>query len=92
MNDSDLESMLRSAGASPPVPEDFQRAVWRRIEARETEMATLPSIRTRSSPWMAIAAMAATIILGAWLGLNTRPDAHDSKADYVRAISPFAHQ
>jgi hypothetical protein len=34
--------------------------------------------------------MAATIILGAWLGMQNRPDGDQAKAEYVRSISPFA--
>jgi hypothetical protein len=91
MNDSEFDTLLRSAGSAPPVPEDLQRAVWRRIEARETTDHNLPKVRrASSSPWAALAAMAATIILGAWLGLQSRPDGDQAKAEYVRSISPFA--
>jgi anti-sigma factor RsiW len=90
MNDSEFDTMLRAAGSAPPVPEDFQRAVWRRIEAREGEAAAMPRIRRAFSPWAAVAALAATIILGAWLGLHARPDGDQAKAEYVRSISPFA--
>lgn len=90
MNDSEFDTLLRSAGSAPQVPEDFQRAVWRRIEARENEVppATV-SARARTFHWASIAAMAATIVLGAWLGLQSRPDGEQAKDDYLRSISPF---
>jgi hypothetical protein len=92
MNDSEFDTLLRSAGSAPPVPEDFQRAVWRRIEARETEVppATRFSQSNNTFRWASIAAMAATIVLGVLLGLQSRPDGDQAKAEYVRSISPFA--
>ena len=93
MKDTELDQLLRSAGASPPVPEDFQRAVWRRIEARETEEQLAPRVGVKTSfRWASLAAMAATIVLGAWLGFQSRPDGDQAKAEYVRSISPFVHR
>lgn len=93
MNDTEFNNLLRSAGASPPVPGDFQRAVWRRIEARENEENLLPRLGARPAfGWTSLAAMAATIVLGAWLGFHSRPDGDQAKAEYVRSISPFVHR
>jgi hypothetical protein len=93
MNDSELNQLLRSAGTSPPVPGDFQRSVWRRIEARETGEQLLPRVGGRTNfRWASLAAMAATIVLGAWLGFQSRPDGDQAKAEYVRSISPFVQR
>ncbi|MFM7181544.1 MAG: hypothetical protein ACKO2G_08785 [Verrucomicrobiales bacterium] len=93
MKHSDLDTLLRSAGSAAPVPEDFQRAVWRRIEARENETPPAPRFAGASTfRWASLAAMAATILLGAWLGLQSRPDGNQAKAEYVRSISPFVHR
>jgi hypothetical protein len=93
MKDSELDQLLRTAGASPPVPGDFQGAVWRRIETRETEDPPAPGFaRAGILRWASLPAMAATIILGAWLGFQSRPDGDQAKAEYVRSISPFVHR
>jgi hypothetical protein len=42
--------------------------------------------------WASLAAMAATIVLGAWLGFQSRPDGDQAKAEYVRSISPFVQR
>lgn len=93
MKDSEFDQLLRSAGASPPVPGDFQRAVWRRIEARGNEEQFAPRFGGKAGfRWASLAAMAATIVLGAWLGFQSRPDGDQAKAEYVRSISPFVQR
>lgn len=94
MNDSEFDQLLRSAGARPSLPTDFNRAVWTRIETRGAAAATLPATTgNRWIPWLATTGMAAAITIGVWLGLESRPQGDQAKAEYVRSISPFAgHQ
>ncbi len=98
MNDSELDQLLKDTDATVPLPADFQRDVWFRIEAAEANGWKPRASRTleRILGFFALPPVAATtctamVIVGVWLGLDVGKPGPAGEVAYVRSISPFAH-
>ena len=96
MNDSRLDQLLRSAGTPIQTAEGFQRDVWFRIEAAETQgfKPRIDEILERflgffALPPVAITTCAAMVIVGAWFGLEAGKSNPAGEVSYVQSISPF---
>jgi hypothetical protein len=94
MNDSDFDQMLRSAKREAPLPASFRHGVWQRIENDAAEIGTSwyqGVLGAVFRPWGTAVGLAATIVLGLWLGAVSAPAEKSTLATYADSISPF-HQ
>ncbi len=89
MNDSEFDDLLKTAGANVPLPQSFNQGVWHRIESRAS--AAPPIASFPGYPWLAGLGVAATIVMGLWLGALSTSRPKDVKIAYAESISPFAH-
>lgn len=97
MKDSELDQLLKAAGTPDQTTAGFQRDVWSRIEAAETNgwRRGLDRIVGRfleffALPPVAVATCAAMVITGAWFGLESGKSNPAGEVRYVQSISPFA--
>jgi hypothetical protein len=88
MNDSQFDTFLKAAKGDEPLPRTFTQGVWHRIES--ASVIPHPSSRTFGKPWLPALGMAASVILGLWLGARTIPEPDDMTTSYAISISPFA--
>jgi len=94
MNDSELDKILLSAGNELPLPPDFGRQVWRRIESSSAASPGLASwfekvLSPLAKPAVAAAAILTMTALGLGLGAGLKPRQEDWKEAYVESVSPF---
>lgn len=98
MTDAELDQLLKTSQPAPNIPRDFRSEVWSRIALAEA--ATVKSrwhslllqlLAALTRPLPATATIAATILLGAWLGSASAPQPGDAKVSYAETISPFRH-
>jgi hypothetical protein len=97
MNDSELDQLLKAAGTPAQPAAGFQRDVWFRIQAAETNgwKPRLDGILERflglfALPPVAIATCAVMVLGGAWFGLESGKSNPTGELSYVQSISPFA--
>lgn len=98
MKDSELDELLKTAGAPVQPPAGFQRDVWFRIEAAETN-GWKPGVNWMlerffgffALPPVAVATCAAMVMAGAWFGLEPQTASQSGEIAYVQSVSPFAH-
>jgi hypothetical protein len=97
MNDSELDQLLKDTNATVPLPADFQRDVWFRIEAAEANGWKPRANRMLERflgffalPPVAVATCTAMVMVGAWFGLESGKPGPAGQVAYVRSISPFA--
>lgn len=98
MTDNDFDLFLREAEPGLTMPNGFRSEVWSRIALAEAA-----SVKSRWQailsqllasfvrPLPATATIAATILLGGWLGSSSVPQPEDAKLGYAETISPFLH-
>lgn len=96
MKDSELDQLLRAANATAPVPAGFERDVWSRIEALESDRGWFCVSLERFLGFFALPSVAAvtcavTVMCGVWLGLNSQVSNQSGDVAYLQSISPFAH-
>ena len=98
MNDSELDQLLKDTHATVPLPADFQRDVWFRIEAAEANGWKPRASRALEKflgffalPPVAAATCTAMVLAGAWLGLNAGKPGPVGEIAYAQSVSPFAH-
>jgi hypothetical protein len=85
----------------PEIPPDFQRGVWNRIAARESESSKAPflsflAVRWVSAPRLAAFALVLAGLTGTGLGLveSSRANTKNWKtleAKYVQSVDPYEH-
>ncbi|PTX91908.1 hypothetical protein DB346_23405 [Verrucomicrobia bacterium LW23] len=101
-NDDSLNKLLQSWHPKVEMPSDFQRSVWRRIEAREQashavwwrEVADWMTL-SLSHPVRATAVIVATSLLAGWMGIAQARDAAAAlelriESRYAESINPYA--
>lgn len=96
MNDIQLDQLLKASANPAQPPADFQRAVWRRIEAEEST-AWKPRAKWildrifgfLTLPPVAVATCAAMVALGVWFGLKPQDSLPTGEVAYIRSVSPF---
>ncbi len=96
MNNSEFDDFLKTARADLPLPASFKQGVWHRIEGEALGVPSLvigfQALAARlARPWGAAVGIAATVLLGLWLGIATSPNPKEAKSAYAMSISPFAH-
>ena len=98
MNDSELDQLLKDTHATVPLPADFQRDVWFRIEAAEANGWKPRASRALERllgffalPPVAVATCTAMVAVGAWFGLQPQGSSQPSEIAYAQSVSPFAH-
>jgi hypothetical protein len=94
MNDHQFDEFLRTAKNECPLPSSFRQGVWSRIESAPAECGVGGAKWKRlfnvfSQPWGAAAGLAATILLGLWLGAVSAPTPVNAERAYVQSVSPF---
>ncbi len=97
MNDFELDRLLESARTTVTPHDGFQRDVWMRIEAAETQ-SWKPRVRIlaeRFLSWLALPPVAlatCSVMLagGVWMGLESGNPAPQGEMAYIQSISPFA--
>lgn len=95
MNNDPLDDLLRAAAQEPPLPKGFRSEVWTRIAyAEQRYLASWChwALASLVRPLPAALSVAATVVIGAWLGLASMPTAADAQFSYAESISPFLHQ
>lgn len=97
MNDLELDQLLKETNISDLPDASFQRDVWFRIEAAESNgwKPRVNRILERflgvfALPPVAVATCTAMIAVGAWFGLEAGNSSPAGKVAYVQSISPFA--
>jgi hypothetical protein len=96
MKDSELDQLLKASNVSAPLPAGFERDVWSRIEALESDRGLFRTSLERfleffALPPVAAATCAVMVATGAWLGLNSQASNPAGDVAYLQSISPFAH-
>lgn len=96
MNDSNFDDFLKNAKADVHLSASFKHGVWRRLENEESEAHRVivwfhAFAANFVRPWGAAAGVAATVVLGLWLGSASVPGTHGTKDAYTQSISPFDH-
>jgi hypothetical protein len=99
--DDELKKKLASWKVRPEVPPDFQRGVWNRIAARESQSSNGPlesllAIRWLTLPRLAVCAFVLSGFIGTGLGLIESAQANTKnwkmlEAKYVQSIDPYEH-
>ena len=96
MNDGDFDQFLREAEPELPIPGGFRSEVWSRIAQAEAasvknrwQVLLSHLLASFVRPLPATATIAATILLGGWLGSASVPPPADAKLSYAETISPF---
>ncbi|GAA5483980.1 hypothetical protein [Haloferula sargassicola] len=95
MNNDPLDDLLRAAAQEPPLSEGFRSEVWTRIAYAEQRSVASWFHRALASlvrPLPAALTVAATVVIGAWLGLASTPTAEDAQLSYAESISPFSQE
>lgn len=96
-----LRNLLRDARPTPPLPLDFQAAVWRRIERAQAAHESAPWAEWLDpiaawlvQPRLALAGVAAMFLLGIFIGVLQGDNlANDqAKQQYLTAVSPFTNR
>lgn len=97
MNDSELDRLLESAQTTVTPHDGFQREVWLRIEATETNAwkPRLSVIAERFFNWLALppvalATCSVMLAAGVWAGLESGNPGPQGEMAYIQSISPFA--
>jgi hypothetical protein len=98
MNDTELDHLLKAARTPAIPPSGFQRDVWLRIEAAESN-GCKPRVNRMlevflgffAMPPVALATCAAMVLIGAWFGMQPQDTGRSGETAYVQSISPFAH-
>lgn len=97
MNDSELDQLLKAAGTPAMPPADFQREVWFRIEAEESDgwKTRMNRILERmlgcfALPSVAVATCSVMVVVGIWFGMKSGDAKPNGEFAYVQSISPFA--
>jgi hypothetical protein len=102
-SDESLRNLLRDARPTPPppLPLDFQTAVWRRIEHAQTANESAPWAEWLDpiaawllQPRLALAGVAAMLLVGICIGLLQGDSlANDqAKQQYLAAVNPFTNR
>jgi hypothetical protein len=97
MNDSELDRLLESAHTTVTPRDGFQREVWLRIEAAESN-AWKPRLSLLAEcffnwlalPPVALATCSVMLAGGVWTGLESANPAPQGEMAYIQSISPFA--
>jgi hypothetical protein len=95
-DDPKLSSLLRESREARSLPPRFQENVWRRIEGAETGTAAgslnvfEALVGSLLRPRLALAAAAALILVGAFLGLRegAQTARQGARAQYLAAVAP----
>lgn len=97
MKDAEFDQWLRAAKVSVPRSDHFERDVWSRIEALESDRGWFQVRLERffgyfAQPFVAAVTCAVMVMAGGWLGLNSQSSRSAGDGAYLQSISPFAHK
>lgn len=91
----EIDELLKSVPTGPPLPSNFRSETWTRIahaEQRSFAATVGRLLAALARPIPAAASMAATVLIGAAVGLATAPPVKDAQLRYVESISPFLRE
>lgn len=98
MKDDNFDQFLRETEPELPMPGGFGSEVWSRIALAEAtsvksrwQLLLSQLLASFVRPLPAAATIAATILLGGWLGSASVAQPEDAKLSYAETISPFRH-